>query len=873
MASKNKHDSRQKSPADDIFVRVRRNLAKANFKDALKDAKLGYRQAPSPEHRQLLEQAFLGRVRELCRFGMRDEARAVLAGLLELGVTQPDVDQELPPLLITLGMFDKRPAAASEHSPPATNRPLDPELVAKLADHAVLHPNEASQRVPGLREQAGLVRSALQQLADESDDPQAVAATLESLRGIPFNSPLSDWKLFVRGLAAYYRRDDAEMTANWSRLAADRPAARIAATLRTLASHVSSSRADDATQLAIRKVERGVCPFAVLPVLYDVRRSISDNQWEQAIQRLRAVRETFRRHEPALWRRLCLFLYREAVNSGNERLLGLLRRGIDPPEFDPSWNNALAHVYTSPPHNSTGEALEHWNLYRQEVRRLEALSPAERPLAEALTLLRMARASASSVELIPSVFRKRGWGCSAYRRLRRTVIECYQEAIRLAPQLKEAYTELATFCKRNRRQRLAIGACRQLLIQFPDDVDALMKLATYEAENDQAEAALAYARRALHLRPLDRQIIRFCRAALSQMGLEYARSGQWELGRAALAQLADLRGRACDSLMTLAVQAAFEWMAGQDAQAQAVCERALAQYPHPAAVWLALLLEAQRFGLSSDRQQDLHARFLAALKGKFSSGTAGSLAEVLAPWVSGKCPWFSNKAAILEAFRRYCLRHGRKQWERKDLRSVCTAFYQCGFAAELPSLVRIGFKRFPDDAVIHVAAAFLASAGRPRRGQARKVRAWLDKALALARASTDPDDKDLVEFILQLLTLFDEATAEYGPLGWHFAQAARRFFNGDGEKEQDDEDQDDAGDTLDDDADEGDDGYPPDAVDADYDYEEDEEVNLLDLMAVLEQMCREFGLDPQDLAKFAQSEMGDSAQFSFPRRRPGKTDL
>ena len=57
---------------------------------------------------------------------------------------------------------------------------------------------------------------------------------LELVREIARSSPLSEWKLFVRGLAAFYRRDRAEAQANWDRLDADRAPFRIVKRLRSL---------------------------------------------------------------------------------------------------------------------------------------------------------------------------------------------------------------------------------------------------------------------------------------------------------------------------------------------------------------------------------------------------------------------------------------------------------------------------------------------------------------------------------------------------------------------------------------------------------------------------------------------------------------
>src|SRR5262249_37068138 len=57
-------------------------------------------------------------------------------------------------------------------------------------------------------------------------------AARETLQGIGLRSPFLEWKLFVRGLSAYYQRDDPRALENWQRLNPQRLPARLAAPLR-----------------------------------------------------------------------------------------------------------------------------------------------------------------------------------------------------------------------------------------------------------------------------------------------------------------------------------------------------------------------------------------------------------------------------------------------------------------------------------------------------------------------------------------------------------------------------------------------------------------------------------------------------------------
>ncbi len=72
------------SAPDQLFARAQRELAKGNAKEALKDAKVCFRSDASPQHRQLLEQAYLGRAQQLHGKRLVDEASAVLDELAAL---------------------------------------------------------------------------------------------------------------------------------------------------------------------------------------------------------------------------------------------------------------------------------------------------------------------------------------------------------------------------------------------------------------------------------------------------------------------------------------------------------------------------------------------------------------------------------------------------------------------------------------------------------------------------------------------------------------------------------------------------------------------------------------------------------------------
>ncbi|NLX96413.1 MAG: hypothetical protein GXY83_09575 [Rhodopirellula sp.] len=129
----------------------------------------------------------MARIREMQQYGLREEARSLAANLLEMGVSEPSVKQDLPAVLAAIGMLDR---AIGENGAVVET---DPQLLKTAADQAVLRPEEAPRSFPPIRAEASLVRAALEAAEAGRDED-----VLEILKTIGRGSPLSDWRLFVR---------------------------------------------------------------------------------------------------------------------------------------------------------------------------------------------------------------------------------------------------------------------------------------------------------------------------------------------------------------------------------------------------------------------------------------------------------------------------------------------------------------------------------------------------------------------------------------------------------------------------------------------------------------------------------------------------
>ena len=610
---------------NDTFRYAQRAMEKQDFKEALKNAKLCFRQDPSREHRQILERSWLKRGFQLTRMGLQAEAQAAARELLALGVSQPDVQQEVPDLLMAVGLYDQAIASGKIS---AAGQDADPAVLARAADRAVAEPASAPASLPGVREGAAQVRAALDALYAGDEN-----AALASLADVSRTSPFADWKLFVRGLAAYYRHDEQAMRANWDRLVPGRLAARLAAPLYRLADPAAATGDEEGFRQAIRVLEKNVCGGPVAWYLESLQRSLGEHRWRKAVFGVRRWKQEFQAALPGLVQRLDRLFYDLAVRKANSRWLQDLTTAFHPPSWDPHWNRARALI-AERDDDEVIEVVDHfWLAYLEDVASIPDFKPGEKALAQAMIWERLGRswsnveddeedelddeldaedledgASAAAGDQAP-VQGRTHWKTRA--------IECLRKAISLAPAYSAAYHALAARHVEWEQEDAAADVYRRLLTQVPDDIQAVVFLFHYHRQRDEL-AARDYALQARRLKPASEEVLEMAVAghllAARALGLQ----GRWDDARAEVAAAAAARvppsGSACD----LAVhRAMIELKSGQAAAGEQYADQALDQGDDPADVYMALAIESQHYELpfQLDRAaQQFHDRWLLSLE-------------------------------------------------------------------------------------------------------------------------------------------------------------------------------------------------------------------------------------------------------------------
>lgn len=234
------------SPPAITPYQIRLLLTRRLFAEAVRAAEKLRADRPSKEHDLLLKDALLQGLQTMSIGAWGAEWNEDIAKhWLDLA-KQLDCLTAEEQNLLELRKSELTPLVQNDAEPSANQIALACDVAVRNTAHLARLPAE-------LQEEVERVRSALAKIESGED-----VAALEMLQSIGFRSPLAPWRVFARGLVAFYQKDFESAKGTWSRIPVDRTPARIAAyLLKTLDQSVSLT-VDD--QLVRRTKERLSCP-------------------------------------------------------------------------------------------------------------------------------------------------------------------------------------------------------------------------------------------------------------------------------------------------------------------------------------------------------------------------------------------------------------------------------------------------------------------------------------------------------------------------------------------------------------------------------------------------------------------------------------
>src|SRR5271157_4615043 len=693
--------------------------------------------------------------------------------LLDFGVTDAKLVEDFSPLLVKLGLAqDAFRIQGRLESPQSQSR-----LVLLVADQAVLHPERSHRSSPEVQE-AALVRQALEALYAGDE-----ATALGLVRDIARSSPVSEWKLLVRGLAAFYRGDHGETQANWNRLDPERAPQRIASQLQKL--HQGQSE-KDAGGTDFAELEGLVYGERILPRLRELSDLVAKNRWVDVLRRITSLRLSLKAVDPQLAEKLTSSLLAPLLDhatslnyTSGTRLLREFTQVAEPLAIDPGWNRLWALTWERPL-DGTSVAIKYWTKYIADLESCTALKAEERPLAQALVWKHLAQLYLAELQGrseddedldFDDDFDFEDEDKNALDldedQLVQQATTCIERSLRLAPGHRPTYDLLVEVCRMSDEPERLTEAKQRILKVFPDDVETLVETALELHHRDEPEPALEALSKARRLKPLDESLVGNEIMIRTSLARCLALQKRWDEGRAQFAAIEQLRPDELRSYSYLAKKVIFESKAGQGDLADRYERAAVALLPEPAPLWLSLHVESIRYSLTKATQKHYAELWKKELRKKCRSETAGAMASFLTPFLALESDYAGRDHDATEVLK-YLHRTTRLNYRLEDLEDVCEFLGHFPKESGLTrNLVQRGLKAHPEAALLHVVVAGVELSDPAAVWRLPDVRGHLEEALRLAEASTRRREMLMIPKIKQMLSVSNELHSQMA--GFPFA--------------------------------------------------------------------------------------------------------
>lgn len=715
--------------------RIDRAVSEGRFQQALELAKQLLEAEPTPVHRELLRNVYLGRAQQLRAQGKTRDAVIVLDNLVNHAGNDVAWLEKAALEFAACGETQKglRLMERVPNAPPPTRMlaaAVDAALFQGIAGRATLPEN--------LHVPFDTVVQAFKHLETGADD-----AAKESLQSIGLQSPFLEWKLFLRGLQAYYQGDDARALENWARLDAQRVPARLAAPLRFGMDATYRTAQPSATQIQLRRQADRLQGAGPLDNLRSLQAALAAHDLPLSFRLAEQVVPHLRKDAPKLVPRLAACVYWAVVQFGQQSDIAKYRRLFGAPADDPLL--ARMDALGCEEARDLTNAHRSWQQFEASVATNPSWPAAQANRVRALVWRRMGDNAASMpndemMKQLPAFLRDH---IDRPRALRPGAAECYQRSLELAPDQLASYQALIDLhAGPNGSVEEMEKAARRLLEHFPDHVETLGQLAAILTKNKEYEEALVLSQRALKANPLDRKLRERVGTGHLFVARLRAEAGRFDEARQQYQTvLAFQEGR--DNYDIYWKWAAVEFKARDPERAEELLLKT-ANAPRLASAY-ALVVEAARFKLT-------------ALKKRFDKDFTDALAEK-PPSAAGIASALTTAAALRRADVKYL---GQKTHEKKlltyldrvpgsaftekQLLDVCGALMPLATARTLQKYRELGRRRFPRSPHFPFLLALQLAEKGPHGVEAYRVPMLVHDAECLARAAPpDPEIEDLLK--------------------------------------------------------------------------------------------------------------------------------
>jgi hypothetical protein len=368
--------------------------------------------------------------------------------------------------------------------------PLPDEAIEDLA---VFAGASREQLAPERQAEAAAVGEALELVSAGEFAP-----ALERLKVISRASPLADWRLFVRGLVAFYQRDLAAARESWARLDRTRRPARIATTLLTAEvgepldtdfSQPPEDLVDAAREMLLRPTAIAAARQIAGIEHYSPEETFSLEQ----LGMLKDFRDEYGTLDPVLVDRFSQACVRLSYFQPDSFTFDVLTALLPGPPHDPRWH-LFSALYCSQFQDASDEVLNHCDLYQKDLQQLTSLGEDLRAALASELCLFCARTLLNRVPQSQFVFFYSGPDFTEAETLARQATKHYPRN-RAAHQLL-----ISTLVLQLRNRRLTKSAEAEIenrltvaktafVTAFTNELELTLELIDHHLDHDQLEAA------------------------------------------------------------------------------------------------------------------------------------------------------------------------------------------------------------------------------------------------------------------------------------------------------------------------------------------------------------------------------------------------
>ncbi len=768
MSKKYKHHGVAQLSLGDLKARAERASREGRFQQALELVKQVYKAEPTPQHQELLRKTYLGRARQLRNQSQVRDAITVLQVASQLAHPAAGGDASGA---VWLDQLAEEFAACGEvrRAMELLRGQPDSLSYARVMGQAVdaaLQQAEAGRRLlpETMQVEFDCILRAFAQVEAAQDDQAR-----ETLQGIGLRSPFLEWKLLLRGLQAYWQKDDVRALENWQRLQPERLPARLAAPLRFLIDPAYRLAQAPEAQALLQKQADRLQGSGCVPQLRTIQASLAGQQPLASAYRLAdTVVPSLRAEAGHLVPRLAACYFWAIVTKGEFEDVFRHQRVFGTPADDPKLHRlhamAAEHV---------GD-LENAHTYWQEFEKAAAGHPADWPgeqanRVRALIWNHMGHNAASipdgdKLKGLPPFLRDHP---SRPKPLSPSAEKCFERAIELAPDRLEGHEALFRFYDEKDKETKAIKAGKHLLERFPDHVPTLEALGDLYMRQEDYSDGLALFQRALKLNPLDRDLRYKVSTAHVFNARSLAERGQFDEARAeyeACLAYEDVEG---DRSSIYCKWAACEYKANDPTRAEELLQQALSKAGNRLAVAFSMLIETIRLKLPRALKNRFDKEFKEALAEPPTGAGAAAVAVTTSHHILAGVNYYGQKTHEKKVHN-YLDQARHVDFSESQLEKICGALLIMKSSRLMGRYTEMGQKRFPSNPHFYLIEAQSYLLQGPMQCPVWKVRPLLEKARQLLE-KMPPDDKqkrvlESVQEQLEALDLFNPFMRG-GPMG------------------------------------------------------------------------------------------------------------